>query len=69
MENTNKVIFISRWIQQRFFTSFKNANLSGTAIIYHGVKKENKINLRDKKKNILFVGKLNHSKGYHIFNI
>ena len=67
MENTNKVIFISRWIQQRFFTSFKNANLSGTAIIYHGVKKENKINLRDKKKNILFVGKLNHSKGYHIF--
>ena len=27
-----KVIFISRWIQQRFFSSFKNVNLSNTLI-------------------------------------
>ena len=63
----NKVIFISRWIQQRFFSQFKNSNLSNTVIIPHGVNKIKKINLNTKKKNILFVAKLNHSKGYHIF--
>jgi glycosyltransferase involved in cell wall biosynthesis len=64
----DKVVFISRWIQQRFFTSFKNANLSGTLIIPHGINKNIKINLSKKEKNILFVGKLNHAKGYHIFS-
>jgi len=64
----DKVVFISRWIQQRFFTSFKNANLSGTIIIPHGINKNIKINLSNKEKNILFVGKLNHAKGYHIFS-
>ena len=64
----DKVIFISRWIQQRFFTSFKNANLSSTLIIPHGINKNVKINLTNKEKNILFVGKLNHAKGYHIFS-
>jgi hypothetical protein len=42
-------------------------NLSNSIIIPHGVKKINKINLLKKEKNILFVGKLNHAKGYHIF--
>ena len=64
----HKVIFISRWIQQRFFSSFKNANLSHTLIIPHGINKNYKINLSLKEKNILFVGKLNHAKGYHIFS-
>ena len=62
-----KVIFISRWIQQRFFTSIKNQNLSSTLIIPHGVEKKKIININNKKKNILFVGKLNHAKGYHLF--
>jgi len=64
----DKVIFISRWIQQRFFTSFKNVNLSQTLVITHGIDKIPKINLSKKEKNILFVGKLNHAKGYHIFS-
>ena len=64
----DKIIFISRWIQQRFFTSFKNVNLSRTLIIPHGINKNVKTNLSDKEKNILFVGKLNHAKGYHIFS-
>ena len=37
-----KVIFISRWIQQRFFSSFKNVNLSNTLIVPHGVIKKKK---------------------------
>jgi glycosyltransferase involved in cell wall biosynthesis len=31
------------------------------------IKKISKINLTNKQKNILFVGKLNHAKGYDIF--
>ena len=67
VKNCHKVIFISRWIQQRFFTNFINSNYLNTEIIYHGVNKEKKINLKNKKKNILFVGKLNKAKGYEIF--
>ena len=67
VSDTHKVIFISRWIQQRFFTEFKNSNLSRTTIIPHGVNKIKNINLDKKKKNILFVAKLNHAKGYNIF--
>ena len=67
INNSHKIIFISRWIQQRFFMSIKNANIASTLIIPHGVEKIKKINISKKKKNILFVGKLNYSKGYHIF--
>ena len=67
ISNSHKVIFISRWIQQRFFSQFKNSNLSNTIIIPHGVNKLKKINLSKKKKNILFVAKLNNAKGYHIY--
>lgn len=64
-EICDHIIFISHWIQKRFFSGIKNYNLEKTSIIYHGVKKINK--LLPKKNNILFVGKLNHSKGYDIF--
>ena len=67
ISSAHKVIFISRWIQQRFFSQFKNSNLSNTVIIPHGVNKIKKINQIKKKKNILFVAKLNKAKGYHIF--
>ena len=67
ISSCHKVIFISSWIQQRFFSSFKNADLSNSIIIPHGIKKKNNITLKNKQKNILFVGKLNHAKGYHIF--
>ena len=67
VSNCSKVIFISRWIQQRFFSSFKNSNLQDTEIIPHGVDKEKNIVKKNKLKNILFVAKLNKSKGYKIF--
>ncbi len=66
LKNCNKIIFISRWIQKRFYTSFVNLDYIKTQIIYHGVDKIKKIK-SPKKKNILFVGKLNESKGYSIF--
>ena len=63
----SKIIFVSRWIQQRFFSKIKNTDYIKTSIVYHAVNipKIKKIN---KKKNILFVGKLNEAKGYKIFS-
>lgn len=61
----DKIFFISFWIQKRFVVGFKNTDYSKFSIIYHAVKKSNKFH--QKKNNILFVAKLNHSKGYHIF--
>jgi glycosyltransferase involved in cell wall biosynthesis len=62
----NKIIFISRWIQNKFFTGFVNSNYLDTEIIHHGVEIPKKTNFK-KDKNILFVGKLNEAKGYRIF--
>jgi hypothetical protein len=67
IKNCDKIIFISRWIQHRFFKGIKNANYLSTLIVPHGVDKKTKSKTTIKNKNILFVGKLNHAKGYHIF--
>ncbi len=61
-----QIVFISNWIKNRFFTSV-NDTQKNNKIIYHGVKKKKNVNLINKKKQILFVGKLNHNKGYDIF--
>ena len=67
INSCHKIIFISRWIQQRFFLNFVNSNYQNTEIIYHGVYKEKNINVNKKNKTILFVGKLNKAKGYEIY--
>ena len=62
-----KIIFISNWIKNRFFME-TNSNISNKHdVIYHGITKKSRVNLNKKNKNILFVGKLNESKGYDIF--
>ena len=62
-----KIIFISNWIKNRFFME-TNSNISNKHdVIYHGITKKSGVNLNKKNKNILFVGKLNESKGYDIF--
>ena len=67
LSNTNKIIFLSNWIQQMFFYRLKNVNLDKVISLPVGIIKEKNIKLSQKKKNILFVGKLNKAKGYHIF--
>jgi glycosyltransferase involved in cell wall biosynthesis len=67
LSNTNKIIFLSNWIQQMFFYRLKNVNLDNVISLPVGIIKEKSIKLSQKKKNILFVGKLNKAKGYHIF--
>ena len=67
IKNTNKIVFISRWIQKMFYSKLKNVDISKSILLPHGINKKMNINLNKKEKNILFVGKLNRSKGYHIF--
>ena len=68
LKNCEKVIFISKWIKSRFFIGTSTNIRNNFKIIYHGVFKKKNINIKKKNKNILFVGKLNESKGYHIFH-
>ncbi len=65
LEICTEIIFISNWIKNRFYKGIKNIK-NNSKIIYHGVKKI-KTNQIKKKKQILFVGKLNENKGYDIF--
>ena len=65
LNNADKIIFISKWVQKRFFENLDSKLFFKTEIIYHSIQKEEKIGI--KKKYITFVGKLNRSKGYDIY--
>ena len=65
IEKCEKIIFVSNWVKQRFFQDFRNKNNSKCTVIYPSIDKLKKF---PKKENlIIFVGKLNKSKGYHLF--
>ena len=68
LKNCEKLIFISEWIKTRFFINISSNIRNNYELIYCGVLKKKKINISKKNKNILFVGKLNESKGYHIYH-
>ncbi len=65
LKNVDKIIFISKWVKKRFFENLPNLSDNKTQIIYHSIdpiKKDTK-----KNKQIIFVGKLNESKGYDLY--
>ena len=65
LDNLDKIIFVSKWVQDRFFNDLDKKLINKTEIVYpsiHRVKKKIK-----KENRITFVGKLNESKGYDIF--
>jgi len=65
LKNVDKIIFISNWVKGKFFEGLPNLSENKTQVIYHSidpVKKNSK-----KYKQIIFVGKLNESKGYDLF--
>ena len=65
-KNSAAIIFISEWTKKRFFQDLNHkANDSKISVIYSSVNKK-KFN-RNKNKTILFVGKLNPSKGFDLF--
>ena len=63
-----KIIFNSEWTKNRFFIGINKFYLNSEKIevIYQSTDKT-LLNLKNKKKIIMFVGKLNKSKGYDLF--
>ncbi|WP_075506719.1 glycosyltransferase [Candidatus Pelagibacter communis] len=64
LDSVEKIIFVSEWVRNRFFLNLDKKLQTKTEIVYPSVHKQKKIK---KKKNIIFVGRLNYSKGYDIF--
>ena len=64
LENVEKIIFVSEWVRGRFFLDIDQKLQTKTEVVYPSVNKQKKIK---KEKNIIFVGRLNYSKGYDIF--
>ncbi len=61
----DKIIFISKWVKNKFFQNLPQLSDNKTQVIYHSIdayKKKIK-----KEKQIIFVGKLNKSKGYDLY--
>ncbi len=65
LNKCNKLIFVSGWLKDRFFYDLKVKHNNNTEIIYNFVNLINRFPMKEKK--IIFSGKLNKSKGYHIF--
>ena len=68
LNNLDKIIFNSKWSQDRFFVGLQNKDnlMHKTSVCYQSSSKT-KINFKGKKKIISFVGKLNLAKGYDLF--
>ena len=65
LKNVDKIIFISKWVKKKFFENLPNLSDNKTHIIYHSIDPIKK-NIK-KNKQIIFVGKLNESKGYDLY--
>ena len=65
LKNVDKIIFISKWVKKKFFENLPNLSDNKTQIIYHSIDPIRK-NTK-KNKQIIFVGKLNESKGYDLY--
>ena len=65
LNNVDKIIFVSQWTQKRFFSNLDKKLIDKTEVIYPSIHKSKQIH--KKNKNIVFVGKLNKSKGYDIY--
>ena len=64
-----KIIFNSNWSKKRFLDGLENkfVNSDKLTVFYQSAKKSSESVIKNKKKWITFVGKLNRAKGYDIF--
>ena len=70
LKNCYKIIFNSNWSKKRFLEGLENkfVNSNKLAVFYQSAEKGSIKLLKNKKKWITFVGKLNKAKGYDIFS-
>ncbi len=68
LKNCHKIIFNSNWSKKRFLEGMHNkfVNSDKLLVVFQSAKNLS-VNLKKKKNQITFVGKLNKSKGYDIF--
>ena len=68
LNNIDKILFNSKWSQKRFFINIENDELlkQKTSVCYQSTSSK-KIDFKNKKKIISFIGKLNSAKGYDLF--
>ncbi len=66
LNRANKIFFVSHWTMNKFFEGLPFKKKSNCEILYPSIKRLNKFNHK-KKKQIVFTGKLNSSKGYDLF--
>jgi len=64
LNSVDKLIFVSEWVRNRFFLDIDKKLQTKTEVVYPSVNVQRPVK---KKKNIIFVGRLNHSKGYDLF--
>lgn len=65
LKNLDKLVFVSEWTKRQYFKDLPIKDSEKCLVIYPG---SNCLkNIPKKKKNIVFVGRLNESKGYNIF--
>ena len=64
LKSIDRLIFVSEWVRDRFFLNIDKKLQSKTDVVYPSVHKQK---ATKKKNNIIFVGRLNHSKGYDLF--
>ncbi|MBD1152347.1 glycosyltransferase [Pelagibacterales bacterium SAG-MED22] len=64
LDSVDKLIFVSEWVRNRFFIDLDKKLKTKTQVIYPSVNEQKPVKM---KKNIIFVGRLNHSKGYDLF--
>ena len=63
--NCNQIIFVSNWVKKQFFKNLNFNHKNNVKVIYNFISPLKKF--PKKEKTIIFAGKLNQSKGYHIF--
>ncbi len=65
LEKCEKLIFVSNWVKEKFFEGLEKREHYKCIVIHPSISTINK--LPSKRKIISFVGKLNRSKGFHLF--
>lgn len=66
LDKTDKIFFVSEWTKKKFFEDLPYKSKTNCEILHPAINKQKTFN-KNKKKQIMFSGKLNSSKGYDLF--